>query len=148
MQLIIIFLLINNLTSAQSQDYKLMRDSLSKLSCEPVDSATFYQAKVNMETFDTNLISKSIQLYYRDLAWCYYRIYMKTENLEYIKAAIGMFEKALPHKSDYTAVLWDISFCHYILGNCKESKFYLKGYKKITPKKYWDKTLLRQMLKK
>ncbi len=147
-QIAILLLQYWNHALGQKQDYKIIRDSLTTLSCTPVDSLTLYQTIARLEAFDTNTISQHIELYYKDLGWCYYRLQMKTKDPKYFEMAINSFEKALYHKPDYSTVLWDNSFCYYFLGNCEKGKMYMDRYKKATRRKYWNREQIQRISKR
>ena len=132
--------------SGQHLDYKTFRDSLTQLSCGQVDSLTVVNTRTKLETVDTNLISSNIDIYYRDLGWCYYRLYLKTKDISFIRMASDSYEKALSHNPKYAAVLHDQFFFNYFFfKDCQKGKYYMALYKKVTPRKYWNKDEMKRL---
>ena len=146
--LCIIYFLFNSTTFSQGLDYKTVSDSLSTLSCGKVDSLTVTETRTRLENFDTTKITKNIHLYYRDLEWCYYRLYLVTKDTSYIYKCIDSNKKSLHSKSDFSPALWEISFCYYLLGDCKKGKYYLEKYKNSTDKNNWREEQIKRMTAK
>lgn len=130
---------------AQDSNYKNIRKSLCNLSCKPNDSLELARTKKQLEAFDISKIDSNIHLYYHDLAWCYYKHYLKTKDLDFIKKAVLNYEKAIFNKKDFSSAFWNLAYYQKILGNCEKAKYYLKKYKKVTPKKYQDKTQIKHL---
>lgn len=135
----LIFLQICSFSHAQTLDYKSVRDSLTLPSCGKVDSSTLNLTLHYLENFDPNSVIFNRQLYFHDLGWCYYRLYMKTQNTQCLHKAISAYEKALIIKPDYGTCLWNIACCEYLIGNCDQADKYMDRYKNITEEKYWDR---------
>jgi hypothetical protein len=53
----------------QKGDYKIMLDTLTKLSCKAFDSLVIEQSISELTSIDTNLLDQNEDLYYRDLGW-------------------------------------------------------------------------------
>ena len=110
---LLVFIFSGIQASGQNLDYKSIRDSLTQLSCGQVDSLTVVKTRTKLETVDTNLISSNIDIYYRDLGWCYYRLYLETKDISFIRMASDSYDKALSHNPRYATVLHDQYFFNY-----------------------------------
>ena len=123
--LIITLTFCSTIVVGQNLDYKEVRKQLTTLSCGKVDSIDLYHTKIKLETFDTTKIGKNLDVYYRDLAWCYYRIFIRHYDTTYLKLDIINYLKSLYHKPNNTQALWGILFAYYKLGDCINGKKYL-----------------------
>jgi hypothetical protein len=140
MKLIIALVLISFLnTTAFSQkgDYKIMRESIIKLSCKTFDSLTVVETNLVLKNIDTNLIYKNVDIYYRDLGWSYYRLYLKTKDTVLIRNSIDSYLKANFLKPNSSATLWQLASLSFIIGECTTGKHFFEHYKSVTEKKYW-----------
>ena len=131
----------------QDLDYKEIRKQLSTLSCGKVDSADVYKTRIRLETFDTTKITKDIDYYYRDLAWCYYRTWLKTKDTTYLRLDVNNYIKSFVQKPKDTEALWNCAFGFYKLGDCVNGKKYLDLCLKYsdpnTPKKQQIESLTK-----
>jgi hypothetical protein len=144
---IILFAIFLSTTPVFSQkgDYKLLRDSIPKLSCKPVDSLTVVATKLELEKIDTNLFDKNLDIYFRDLGWSHYRLYLYTKDTSLIRSSIENYKKADAYKPGEASTFWQLSFLHYLLGDCASGKYYLEKYKGVTDKQYWREDQIKRM---
>ncbi len=78
---IFLFILVTSLTSsAQNNDYKIYRDSLTKLSCKPFDSLTVANTVNKLNQLDTNQFHKNLDLF----GWAYYRLFSHNKDTSFI----------------------------------------------------------------
>jgi hypothetical protein len=151
MKLIIALVLISFLnTTAFSQkgDYKIMRESITKLSCKTFDSLTVVETNLVLKNIDTNLIDKNVDIYYRDLGWSYYRLYLKTKDTVLIRNSIDSYLKANFLKPNSSATLWQLASLSCIIGECTTGKQFFEHYKSVTEKKYWREDEILSMTKR
>ncbi len=142
---IFILILLTCLTTfAQHRDYKIYRDSITKLSCKPFDSLTVAQTVYQLKNVDTTNFDSNLNLYYRNLAWSYFRLYLHTKDTLQVKNAIDNYLKVADINKDF----WNLSFCYFILNDCSNGNFYLKKYKDNTDKKYWKDEEIKRMTAK
>jgi hypothetical protein len=133
-----LFLLFYNAFAfSQKGDYKIMRDSITKLSCKNFDSLTVAQANLELTKLDTNLFDKNVDLYYRDLGWSYYRLYLHTKDTALIRNSIDSYLKANFHKPNDPSTLWELFHLNYIIRECSKGKQFLEKFKSVTEKQYW-----------
>ena len=151
MKLIIALTLISFLnTTAFSQkgDYKIMRESITNLSCKTFDSLTVVETNLVLKNTDTNLIYKNVDIYYSDLGWSYYRLYLKTKDTVFIRNSIDSYLKANFHKPNSSATLWQLASLSCIIGECTTGKHFFEHYKSVTEKKYWREDEILSMTKR
>lgn len=146
---IALFTLILIGTTAYSQkcDYKVMRDSIPKLSCKPTDSLTVIQTNLELRNIDTNLIDKNLDLYYSDFGWSYYRLYLFTKDTTLVRKSIENYLKADYHRPNGSGTYWQLSFLYYLLRDCDKGKYYLEKFKSVTDKQYWREDQIKLMTK-
>ncbi len=144
---ILTLIICSDILFGQDLDYKRIRQSLATNTCGKVDSADVYKTRIKLETLDTTKITKDIDYYYRDLAWCYYRTYMRHEDTTYLKLDIDNYLKSLYHKPNDPDAFWSLSFAYYRLGDCTKGKKYLDLYKTNTDQKFWNNVQIERMSK-
>jgi len=130
--LTVIMLIALLTSSAQQTDYKIYRDSLSKLSCKPTDSLTVAETVERLQKTDTTQFNKNLHLYFRDLGWAYYRNYMHTKDATDLKNAVDAYLHQVDVHKDY----WNLCFCYFLLKDCDKGNFYLQKYLENTPEEY------------
>jgi len=129
-----LYISLISLTSfGQNYDYKKYRESLTKLSCKPFDSITVAETVEQLNQLDTNQFHENIDLYYHDLGWAYYRLYMINKDPIFIRHAIDNFTKQRNPKRDY----WNLAFCYFIIKDCVNGNKYLKMYRDNTDIEFW-----------
>lgn len=133
--------------NAQKIDYKVLRDSLMRLSCKPTDSLTIFQSNVELQRIDTLLIDKNIDVYYSDLGWSYYRMYMINNDTSLLRTSIKSYTSANRYKPNNSSTYWQLAFLHYKLGDCIQGKYYLNKFKNVTDKLYWREEQIMRMTK-
>lgn len=124
---------------SQGRDYKIDRKQITSLSCGPVDSIQLADTRKSLENVDTTTISENIHLYYKDLGWCYYRFYLKYNQIYFLEMSVIAYEKCIAHQPDYGPALWDLAFEYAHLKNCEKSKKHLDKYLKIRAKEFQQK---------
>ena len=133
---------------SQKGDYKIMRDTLIKLSCKAFDSLVIVQSISELTSIDTNLLDQNVDLYYRDLGWGYYRLYLYTKDTTLIRKSIESYNKAKYHKPKDSTTFWELAHLHYILEDCETGKYYLDQFKKITEKQFWREDQIKLITKR
>ena len=131
------FLSIFNLI-AQSNDYKTIRDRFLNPTCGQVDSSIVFQNHQALLNVNTDLYPINIDLYYSDLGFSFYRIYLISSDISQLKNSIDAYSlsnEKLP-KQSYT--LWQLSILNFFLGDCEQCKYFLKEYKAVTEANNWD----------
>ena len=124
-----------------------MRDSITKLSCKPTDSLTVAQTNVELRKIDTNRIDKNLDLYYSDLGWSYYRLYLFAKDTALLKQSIENYLKADAQKPNASVTYWQLAFLHYLFNDCDMGKYYLENFKRVTDKLYWREEQIKLMVK-
>lgn len=124
-----------------------MRSGMPKLSCKPTDSLTVAETNLALRTIDTNLIDSNLDLYYRDLGWSYYRLYLFNKDTSFITKSIENYKKADYLKPNSSVTYWQLSFLYYLLADCKSGKYYLEKYKNVTERQYWHEDQIKRMIK-
>lgn len=132
---------------SQKCDYKIMRDSIPKLSCKPKDSLTVAETNLKLRNIDTNLIGNNLDLYYSDLGWSYYRLYLFNKDTTLIRKSLENYIKADYHKPNGSVTYWQLSFLYYLLGDCSKGKFYLEKFKSVTDKQFWREDQIKLITK-
>jgi hypothetical protein len=129
-----LFLLLFSSAFAFSQkgDYKTMRENITKLSCKPFDSLTVVQTNLELIKIDTTLFDKNLDLYFQDLGWSYYRLFLHTKDTVLIQNSIDAYLKADLHKSNDPSTLWELAHLNYIIKECLTGKQFLEKFKKKT----------------
>jgi hypothetical protein len=124
------------ISHAQKYDYKILRDSLTRLSCKPTDSVTV--AKVNREllNIDTSLIDKNIHIYYSDLAWSYYRMYLFSKDTNQVRSSISNYKNSDFHKPNSAITYWQLAFLYLILEDCDKGLYYLERHIAVSEEEY------------
>jgi hypothetical protein len=112
---------------------------VSTLSCTQVDSLQLAETRQRLEQYDTTKITENIHLYYKDLGWCYYRLYLTYKQDYYLTLSVQAYEKCVAHKPDYGPALWDLAFEYGLLKNCEKSRLFLEKYLTNTPLEYQQK---------
>ena len=145
-----LFLLLFSSAFAFSQkgDYKTMRDSITKLSCKPFDSLTVVQTNLELIKIDTNLFDKNLDLFFQDLGWSYYRLYLHTKDTVLIRNSIDAYSKANLHKPNDPSTLWELAHLNYIIKECLTGKQFLEKFKSVTEKQYWREDQIKLMTKR
>ncbi len=133
---------------SQKGDYKIMRDTLTKLSCKAFDSLVIVQSISELTSIDTNLLDQNEDLYYRDLGWGYYRLYLYIKDTALIRKSIECYNKAKYHKPNDSSTFWELAHLHYILEDCETGKYYLDQFKKITEKQFWREDQIKLITKR
>lgn len=124
--------------SSQTHDYKVLRDSLTRISCKPSDSLTVLKANQELLSLDTTLIAENIHLYYKDLAWSYSRLFSWSKDTNHILQCIESYEKVNVLKPDLPSTYWELAYWFAILKNCEKSAFFLKQYIAVSEEYYID----------
>jgi len=134
--ILILGICVANSSLAQNYDYKILRDSLTRLSCKPTDSVTV--AKVNREllNIDTSLIDKNIHIYYSDLAWSYYRMYLFSKDTNQVRSSISNYENSDFHKPNSSTTYWQLASLYMILKDCDKGLHYLERHIDVTEEAY------------
>jgi hypothetical protein len=137
-------------TSAYSQnlDYMIFRKSLTKLSCIPADSFSVVQACSELQSIDTILYDKNLNLYYSDLGWSYYRLFLHTQDTTHVKCAIGYYLLSDYHKPSVSSTYWQLASLYHLTKDCLNGRRYLEKYKGVTKKTYRQKEQMKLMRKK
>jgi hypothetical protein len=125
-----------------------MLESITKLSCKTFDSLTVVETNLVLKNIDTNLIYKNVDIYYSDLGWSYYRLYLKTKDTVLIRNSIDSYLKANFHKPNSSATLWQLASLSCIIGECTTGKQFFENYKSVTEKKYWREDEILSMTKR
>ena len=133
---------------SQNLDYKLFRKGLTKLSCMPADSFSVVQACSELLSIDTSLFDKNLNLYYSDLGWSYYRLFLHTQDTTHIKSAIDYCLMSDYHKPGVSTTYWQLAFLYYLTKDCLKGRHYLEKYKRVTKKTYWQREQMKLMRKK
>lgn len=134
-----------NQAENNNHDYKLYRDSLSKLSCLPADSAFVARELTRLCQIDTTRFKKNLHIYYHDLGWAYYRLYLTNKELQFVGHAIENYKRALAIKTDYAIAWWNLSFSYFLMNKCRQGLESLEEYKKYTDEMYWNKEQMKRM---
>lgn len=132
---IIILALLSHPLFSQKINYADIRDSVRNFSCGSLDSAQVYGSMRRLERLGTSQIGKNIDLYYNDLATCYW-LASGGQSEYYLLKSIHANLAALRHKPKSTKTMWDLAFGYVHLNDCVTGKYYMDLYKKYTPKKY------------
>ncbi len=128
--LILLFILLAGSSLwAQQDDYKIYRDSLSKLSCKPSDSLTVAQSVDRLKDLDISQFHANLDWYYHDLGWAYFRLYMHNKDTAFVKLSIESYLKKLNLGSD----AWNLAFSYFLLQECENGHYYLGLYVDTTP---------------
>ena len=139
---------LHTTTFSQKSDYKIMRESITRLSCKTFDSLTVAETNHILKNIDTNLFDKNIDIYYRDLGWSYYRLYLYTKDTVLIRSSLDSYLKANFHNPNSSATLWQLASLNCILGECSIGKLFFENYKSVTEKKYWREEEIISMTKR
>ncbi len=134
---LIILSFLNTAAFSQKGDYKIMRESITKLSCKTFDSLTIVETNLLLKNIDTILFDKNVDLYYRDLGWSYYRLYLYTKDTLLIRNSIDNYLKANFHKPNDPSTLWELFHLNYLIRECSKGKQFLEKFKSVTEKQYW-----------
>jgi hypothetical protein len=145
--LFIILISSNKSGYSQKCDYKIMRDSITKLSCKPHDSLVVVHTNFILRNIDTNLIDTNLDLYYSDLAWSYYRLYLIQKDTSFIRRSIENYIKADQRKPNGSTTYWQLAFLYYLMDDCKQGKYYLEKFKSVTDKQYWREDQIKKITK-
>lgn len=144
--LLLVFILICTSTVfAQKGDYKVLRDSITKLSCKPFDSITVAQANQDFKNLDISQFDTNLDVYYRDLAWSYYRLYMHNKDTTLLRYSIDAYKKADELKPDQMTTYWNMASNYFNLLDCETGRFYLNEYKRVADEKYWNEEQIKRM---
>jgi hypothetical protein len=109
---------------------------------------TVVETNLFLKNIDTNLFDKNVDIYYRDLGWSYYRLYLKTKDTVLIRNSIDSYLKANFHKPNSSATLWQLASLNCIIDECATGKQYYEKYKLVTEKKYWREDEIISMTKR
>ena len=144
--LAVIFLFVS--TQAQDGiDYLDIQDSLTRLSCGTISDDDLLNAKTNLENFDISCVSQNADLYYKNLGYCYYIYYGKTNDTSYLKKAIRSYTKGLEVNPKSSLLWWDLGIAHYFDKNYAATLVDLEMYKEHTPRKYFQRKEYKNMKK-
>lgn len=141
------FFFLKTLAFSQKKDYKIMRDSITKLSCKPIDSSTVSQTNLELKEIDINLFDQNVDLYYKDLGWSYYRLYLYAKDTSLIRNAINSYLNANTCKPNNSSTLWMLTHLNYMLRECEMGKFFLEKFKSVTAKEYWREEQIKLITK-
>jgi len=139
---------LNTIAFSQKDDYKIMRDSITKLSCKTFDSLTIVQTNLDLKNIDMDLFDKNVDIYYRDLGWSYYRLYLYTKDTVLIRNSIDSYLKANFHKPNDPSTLWELFHLNYIIRECSKGKQFLEKFKSVTEKQYWREEQINLITKR
>lgn len=143
-----LFSFLNSTAFSQKGDYKIVRENITKLSCKTFDSLTVAETNLVLKNMDTNLFDKNIDIYYRDLGWSYYRLYLYTKDTVLIRSSLDSYLKANFHNPNSSATLWQLAFLNCFIGDCSTGKQFFENYKSVTEKKYWREDEIISMTKR
>ena len=139
---------LNTTSFSQKGDYKIMRDSITKLSCKTFDSLTIVLTNIELKNIDTNLYDKNVELYYQDLGWSYYRLYLYTKDTALIRNSIECYKNGNFHKPNASTTFWQLAHLNYLLGDCETGKYYVDKFKEVTEKQYWREEQIKLITKR
>jgi hypothetical protein len=139
---------LNTIAFSQKGDYKIMRDSITKLSCKTFDSLTIVQTNLDLKNIDMDLFDKNVDIYYRDLGWSYYRLYLYTKDTVLIRNSIDSYLKANFQKPNDPSTLWELFHLNYIIRECSKGKQFLEKFKSVTEKQYWREEQINLITKR
>ncbi len=124
---------------AQDIDYLEIRSEVNLLSCGSTSEENLIQTKKNLLRLDSARIESNIEEYYYDLAMCYSKFDLLTDEINQSDSSLMYKFRAFSHKPDHSPTLWSLAF-HYLVvdNNCEKGRYYLNQYKKHTPNQYWD----------
>lgn len=148
MKLTIALIIVSFLTTpafSQKGDYKIVRDSITKLSCKTFDSLTIVETNLVLKNIDTTMLDKNVDIYYRDLGWSYYRLYLFTKDTVLIRNSIDSYLKANFHKPYDSSTLWELAHLNYIIRECSTGKQFIEQFKAVTEKQYWREDQINLM---
>jgi len=132
---------------SQKVDYEIMRESLELISCNPKGYQNVFQANLELRNIDTSIIDKNLDLYYSDLAWSYYVLYLYSKDNNLVGKSIENYKKADHHKPNVSKTYWQLSFLYFLQGDCIAGKYYLEKFKSVTDKEYWHKDQIKLITK-
>ena len=130
--LLLISIIISTPASAQHRDYKAYRDSFSKLSCAPADSFTVAQTIHRLSALDSTQFDENFDLYYKDLGWAYYRLFMHNKDTSFVRLSVNTYLHQPEEKRNY----WNMAFSYMLLNDCEKVKAYLQLYLDHTDPQY------------
>ena len=133
--LISLFLVVHGFT--QKINYRDIRFTVFRLPSGEPDSITLWNTIHELESLDTNNISKHLAIYYTDLGWAYWLLCNKKNSPSDIDMAIKAYRSALYHNPNNSEALWHCSLGYYHEGQCEKAKSYMQSFKRHTPEKYW-----------
>jgi hypothetical protein len=125
---LIIVSFLNTTAFSQKSDYKIVRDSITKLSCKTFDSLTVVETNAVLKNIDTTMLDKNVALYYRDLGWSYYRVYLFTKDTVLIRNSIDCYLQANFHKPHDPSTLWELAHLNYIIRECSTGKQFIEQF--------------------
>lgn len=121
-------------------DYRHYRDSLSGISCGILSQEESLRNLQMFLAFDSSRVEKGMEIYYSDLAWCYYRVYMgfQEDSLSdygkvYAERAAYFYGKAYHLGDTGESTFHNLIFILFRIGACEQAEYYLDIFRKIYP---------------
>jgi hypothetical protein len=133
---------------AQKLDYKIYRDSITKLSCKPQDSLTVARVNQELLSIDTMLFDQNMHIYYMDLAWSYYRLYLKNKDTSHLIQSTETYLKADFHDPNNSTIYWNLMFQYFLLLNCQKGYYYLERYLAVTDEEFIQREQIKLITKR
>lgn len=93
--------------------------------------------RTNLESLDTTIITRNLDIYYEDLGDVYWTLARRKLDNPYLLLSIQAFEKALYHNPKSIGALYKLAFGYAEYKDCTRAKYYLARYRKAIRKKAW-----------
>lgn len=148
--LLLSLLLLTSLQlSAQGLDYLKLFEKDTLLSvCRAEDSSSVSALAARLESLPPDSITRNRHLYHYELGMTYYKLRVYRKDTSYMRKAAGQMLIALKYDPYYSPALWNAALMHMFMNECTPARHYIILYKKLCPRKEYDKSGLKWINKR
>jgi len=132
--------------SSQSVDYAKIRPTTMVMVCGTPDTGMVNSSIRNLRALDTSEIHKNMDVYYTDLALCYWLKASFEHEDHYLQLCKKTSLQALSHNPKSTKALWNLSLAYLVSDECAKGKYYMDLYTKYAKQREWDTAEVQKML--